>query len=741
MLDTGQAELSEMPEPAALRRYSAGGQTVVSHGRRVVFRYGDEDTAMRNLAVVALTDAGVAGVEVAAEFGLSAEHVSRLRARARRDGAAGLVARRGRPPKLSDREVGKARRWAGEGVTQTEIAVRLNVARSVVSGLLARLGPLALAQTLTPAEPDESGPGPGPESESDQPGPAPDEPGPDEPGPDESGSGPEPDESGADQPGAGGVGVEGLGGAAPATGGLARIDGGVYPCRYAGAGLLHAYLDRVGAAGIFATLTGAPSRHFDDVAVLATATVGFALGIDTVEGAKHLRRTEAGAVLGLATIPELRTLRTRLGALADGSDPLALQRAFAKETLAADPPGSSVYYVDDHFVAYAGARPLAKGYNTRRRLAEPGRADTVVCDARGRAVLFASGEPSGLTRTMPGVLAGLREVLGPDAGILLGFDRGGSYPTAFTACRQAGMDWVTYRRGKLAAMTAPVARCCTVRDGRQVDVDLADETVEIAGYGPARQLTLVEDGTPVLQVLTSDTTASGAALLAWLRARWRIENLFKYADAHHGISALADYTTDIAADTAKVTNPARTQARAQVAAAEAALATAERALPQLLAGPGTPQEKNAALPQAHQAIDAAAADLAAAKTTLAAIPAKLPANELDPTATRARPRLQRRGLQMVLRLLAFNAEAWLAEHFNAYLADPDEYRAILRNLLHLGGEITYRPATVTITLDQPDSPRIAQALRMLTDELNTTPAHIPGDPRPLSYQVAQTRSN
>jgi len=30
---------------------------------------------------------------------------------------------------------------------------------------------------------------------------------------------------------------------------------------------------------------------------------------------------------------------------------------------------------------------------------------------------------------------------------------------------------------------------------------------------------------------------------------------------------------------------------------------------------------------------------------------------------------------------------------------------------------------------------------MLTDELNTTPAHIPGDPRPLTYQVAQTRSN
>ena len=76
---------------------------VVSYGSRVVFRYADDDTAMRNLVVVALTDAGARGLEVAAAFGLSREYVSRLRARARKDGAAGLVARRssrnGRSPR------------------------------------------------------------------------------------------------------------------------------------------------------------------------------------------------------------------------------------------------------------------------------------------------------------------------------------------------------------------------------------------------------------------------------------------------------------------------------------------------------------------------------------------------------------------------------------------------------------------------------------------------------------------
>ncbi|HZJ04426.1 MAG TPA: hypothetical protein VFD59_03025 [Nocardioidaceae bacterium] len=267
---------------------------------------------------------------------------------------------------------------------------------------------------------------------------------------------------------------------------------------------------------------------------------------------------------------------------------------------------------------------------------------------------------------------------------------------------------------------------------------LADETVQIKGYGPARQLTLFEHDTPVLQVLTSDTTTTGAGLLYWLRARWRIENMFKYAAQHNGIDALADYGMDIGPDTRMVTNPARTAARKTLAAAQAELATAERALPQLLNGQGSPAQKNKALPGAHQRIHTAIAALEVAKTALRPIPAKVQATDLDPDAKRARPHLARRGLQMVLRLLAFNAEAWLAEHLNAYLADPNEYRAIARNLLHLGGHINYTTKRITITLDRPDIPRVARALQLLTEELNATPATMPADHRPLTYQLADT---
>ena len=93
---------------------------------------------------------------------------------------------------------------------------------------------------------------------------------------------------------------------------------------------------------------------------------------------------------------------------------------------------------------------------------------------------------------------------------------------------------------------------------------------------------------------------------------------------------------------------------------------------------------------------------------------------------------------MVLRLLAHNAEHWLSGHLNAYLRDDDEYRAITRQTIirGLAGTITWTPAAITVTLEQPGAPRIARALALLIDEINATPPAMPGDTRPITYQLA-----
>ena len=186
---------------------------------------------------------------------------------------------------------------------------------------------------------------------------------------------------------------------------------------------------------------------------------------------------------------------------------MALQRLFASAMLAADPVISGVYYVDDHFVPYTGAKPVAKGWNNKRGKAERGRADTHVTAHDGRAVCFVTGEPSGLATTLPKALAELTKAAPPGAAIMLGFDRGGAYPQVFRHCRDQGVHWVTYRRAPLAVpVMLPVITTVTT-GGRRREIAWAEETVDIKDYGQARQLTLFEHGQVVLQVLTSDFDA------------------------------------------------------------------------------------------------------------------------------------------------------------------------------------------------------------------------------------------
>ncbi len=255
------------------------------------------------------------------------------------------------------------------------------------------------------------------------------------------------------------------------------------------------------------------------------------------------------------------------------------------------------------------------------------------------------------------------------------------------AVGERGVDWVTYSRAPFVTPAVAPRTSWVEVDGKRLLYRLADEAVEIAGYGKARQLGLYEHDKVVFQILASDTTTNGARLIWALRARWCIENTLKYAEEHQGIHWLCSYAMGEVPDDTLVDNPARVAGRARHKTATAALK---------------------------------------------GVPAKLARDEIHPGAIRARPRLERRALQMVCRLPAHNAELDLARKLNAYLGDC-EYRAVTANLLHLSGVIDFRPHAITVRLDRPDPPRLARALGFAIEQINLRSPRLRGDGRTITY--------
>ena len=706
------AILEGMPEPSDLRMHRAGGRCIITCGAVTLFDYAGADIGMRNLALVSLRSLGFRGRKVAEVLGLSEAYVATLWSTAKRDGSAGVLSgqlRRGKPGTVTPGQWEQARQWRAEGASDAEIGRRLGVAHTTIGRGLGKRQDTAAAQAqaadLLPAG---------------------------DPGEPDGGAVPAAQMAPVREPAAA-AGEPGMPAAAepdPA--------GGQVSTRYAGAMLLHAFYARAGAGALLPGVAG------PDATLLTAVAMCFALGAHTTEQFKHLAPGEAGPLAGLAVLPGLRALRPRLAQIAGGLDPLELQRAFASAMLAANPVTSSVYYVDDHFVPYTGAKPVGKGWNNKRGRAEKGRADTHVTAHDGRAVCFVTGEPSGLSVTLPKALAELTRTVPPGTRLMTGFDRGGSYASVFAHCRGQGVHWVSYRRAPLAVPAMlPVHTTITV-NGMTRTIAWCEETVQIKDYGEARQLTLFEDGRPVLQVLTSDMDACPADLLGWLKSRWREENFLKYAAENYGIDKICDYFAEIEANVKVIANPARKQANAAVRQTHKALADAERALAVLLADPAVSvHDKNTTrIPAAQAAIADARKELQAAEAARDKIPAKAAANDINPDAEVAVLRTGRRGLQMVLRLLAHNAEHWLSGQLNAYLRDEDEYRAITRETIirGLAGTITWTPAAITVALQPPASPRVRQALALLIAQINQDPPAMPGDHRPITYQITANQS-
>ena len=197
-----------------------------------------------------------------------------------------MIRSQGRPPALGVGQRERARRWRGEGLSDTVIAARLGVHASTVGRALRGVAHPVAVSPVDRAEAVAEVLDLGIARDT----PAEDTPAEDTPAEDVVGSAGDSvvltgdgDATATAQDAVEGVEVaEGAAEEAPGIdstgGGGARIGEGTFTSRYAGVMLLHPFLDRVGAAGVLSQACDRSPRRYDDLGVLTATCLSFALG-------------------------------------------------------------------------------------------------------------------------------------------------------------------------------------------------------------------------------------------------------------------------------------------------------------------------------------------------------------------------------------------------------------------------------------------------------------------------------
>ena len=505
------------------------------------------------------------------------------------------------------------------------------------------------------------------------------------------------------------------------------------PSRYAGVMLLQVALGQLGLWSVFESLGARLDRSRMAAAQLVgIIALGFALRFKSIERLKTAVRRDFGMLLGLPAVPSVQTLRTHVQDLVDSVDPDAVMRKLLGAFVELEPVWEGAYYIDGHFSPYSGMHPLPKGWNARRRLAEPGQTDVYVHDASGRALFFINRPLNDhLSKVLPEIVKEIHAVAG-DEKILLIFDRGGYSGPLFRKLTDDGIDFITYLKGRKAKRRFPVDRFerrwweavdpAGVKKTKRHVYSIYEKGTRVRRAGVLRTLVLQDDEGQI-PVLTSCAGMPSAKVVHLLKMRWRQENSFKYLSENYGVEQLIQYGADYHEDERLVDNPRRAILKQKIVQVQEDIVFNEAELGQALEMNDEKVRRTArGLKRAHSNLrwetGELYARLARLEARLAKTPAKVPLNQIKDRPMVAIQRTDRRNMVNAIKLAAYNGERLLARKFFRHYRDLRDWLTIFRSLFHLSGSISYEDDRVLIELEAPDRPHIRRALEATIQELN-----------------------
>ena len=488
------------------------------------------------------------------------------------------------------------------------------------------------------------------------------------------------------------------------------------------------------------------------------------LRVKSLEGVRYLPPGELGKLIGLDRIPEVKTLREKVGILSNSGNVCHWHNDLSRYWMESSPDLSGYLYVDGHVRVYHGKQTkLPRRYVSRQRLCLRGMTDYWVNDALGQPFfVVTSALTSGLITMLkeeiiPRLLQDVpdqpsAETLESDLYLhrfVIVFDREGYSPSFFEemffnhriACitykKYPGEDWPEDEFNEEDVF---------FKNGEKVVMKLAERRLVLSEIYWVREIRKLNTTGHQTAILTTNYKSERGEIASGMFRRWSQENFFKYMLEHFGIDRLIEYETQPIPETARVINPGYREIDSRIKKAHAKLA-------RLLAEFGSKTLKGIGQPKEVETYEIQMAELQEqitleqnALSELKQKRKKTPKHitfELLPENERfSKLATDKKKFIDTIKMIAYRAETALANIIRPQMARKDEARSVVRQIFNT--EVNLKPdeqnKLLVIELHNLANEYSDQLAQIICDALNDTEITFPGSDMKIFYKMVSDKN-
>lgn len=507
-------------------------------------------------------------------------------------------------------------------------------------------------------------------------------------------------------------------------------------CTFAGGLMHHLFLQEIGFEEILSPFPLHSGATYQGVDVMATIFHSITHGLSSIETLKLVNANEFGLLIGRSRMPDKKTLRERLGQMADLHLSGNLIDAFARRLLDQERIDREVFFIDGHFLPYYGLNVIAKGYFTVRRLAMKGNELYAITDLQGRPLFFITESNEIDFRPIITRSAEMLVGFGIDRPILV-FDRGG-YGIHFFKELDQTADFVTWAKylsekslnsipdqsfsvgvfcGDNRFMVAEEKRTVTEsiqtasNDGRKTPSSIDVRLVVLKDVDTGKRL----------GVFTNNTTKPAHDIAFYMLQRWgKSENVYKDLMATFNLNYHPGYDIKELEQQPLVDNPeiVLIQKAIKVLKKEAQSIQDEILLTEAKLVKRNDKRNVEKVLALQAALADKQNDIMLFQQKLSTIPDKVSIIEILKGRPMSRCDLEKKKLYDLMQFMAYHSRERLIELFQDCYDDHRDINKVLQMITRRPGLLKLAGQTLMVMLEWIESGKYRQAAKQLCRKLN-----------------------